>query len=403
MSSLRLTDICEFIVDCEHKTAPTAPDGIPSIRTPNVGRGRLILNGVNRVSPATYEAWTRRAKPQAGDLIIAREAPVGNVAMILPGQTVCLGQRTVLVRPSLTKVDPAFLTYFLLSDYAQSRFHAHSGGATVAHLNMRDIRGLPLPKLPILEDQKRIGLTLSSYDDLIEVNRCRMALLESMARELFEEWFVRLRFPGCEQARFVETEDGSLPTGWRRDTLGTLSANYDRLRVPLSGRERAARPGPYPYYGAAKLMDFVDGYIYSGTYLLFAEDGSVSTGDGYPVLQIVDGKFWVNNHAHVLQGKYPVSTEYLYIALSRYPVAGHITGAAQPKITQANLNRIKLLVADDELMRRFCQVSGAWMQGMLTLRRANDRLAAARDLLLPRLLSGRLTLRAAERELAEAA
>src|SRR5690348_4599657 len=94
-----LTSLCKFIVDCEHKTAPLAPDGYPSIRTPNVGRGRLILEGVNRVSAETYRAWTKRAVPQEDDLIIAREAPVGNVALIPAGLEVCLGQRTVLVRP----------------------------------------------------------------------------------------------------------------------------------------------------------------------------------------------------------------------------------------------------------------------------------------------------------------
>lgn len=95
-----LNDICELIVDCEHKTAPKSSTGYPSIRTPNVGRGRLILDNVNRVDEETYAQWTRRAVPQENDLIIAREAPVGNVAIIRQGEQVCLGQRTVLVCPN---------------------------------------------------------------------------------------------------------------------------------------------------------------------------------------------------------------------------------------------------------------------------------------------------------------
>ena len=93
-----LADVCELIIDCEHKTAPTQSTGYPSIRTPNVGKGRLILDGVNRVSEKTYREWTQRAIPQAGDLILAREAPIGNVAIIprnlkvwMPSRIVCNG------------------------------------------------------------------------------------------------------------------------------------------------------------------------------------------------------------------------------------------------------------------------------------------------------------------------
>src|SRR5262245_12463014 len=105
-TTVTLSSICELIVDCAHKTAPIPAEGYPSIRTPNIGRGRLILDGVNRVSEETYRNWTRRAEPRHGDLIFAREAPVGNVAIVPPGQNVCLGQRTVLIRPDRLKVNP---------------------------------------------------------------------------------------------------------------------------------------------------------------------------------------------------------------------------------------------------------------------------------------------------------
>jgi len=122
-SQIKLIDLCDLIVDCEHKTAPTQPDGIPSIRTPNIGRGRLILENVNRVSEETYNIWTRRATPQARDLILAREAPVGNVAIIKPGMKLCLGQRTVLIRPEINKIQPEYLLYLLLEQLLQEQFH----------------------------------------------------------------------------------------------------------------------------------------------------------------------------------------------------------------------------------------------------------------------------------------
>ena len=142
---IELNTICELIVDCEHKTAPTQEAGYPSIRTPNIGRGYLILDGVNRVSEATYREWTRRATPQAGDLIMAREAPVGNVAIVPPGLSPCLGQRTLLIRPNRAKVHPEYLNYLLNGPEVQSIIHAKTNGATVPHLNMKDVRGLRLP------------------------------------------------------------------------------------------------------------------------------------------------------------------------------------------------------------------------------------------------------------------
>ena len=166
--SVELNDLCELIVDCEHKTAPTQGKGYPSIRTPNIGRGRFILEGVNRVSEETYQLWTRRAIPKPGDLIMAREAPVGNVAMIPLGLQACLGQRTLLIRPDRSKVDPSFLNYFLNGPYAQALIHGKTNGATVAHLNMKDVRAMSMPILPPLPTQRRTAGILSDYDDLIE-------------------------------------------------------------------------------------------------------------------------------------------------------------------------------------------------------------------------------------------
>jgi type I restriction enzyme S subunit len=218
-----LDDVCEFIVDCLHKTAPIQSNGYPSIRTPNVGRGRLILDGVNRVSQDVYDEWTKRAVPLPGDLILAREAPAGNVAVIKDGQTVCLGQRTVHLRPERSKVDPDFLCYFLLAPKQQGALLAGETGATAGHVNMRDIRRLKLGVLPEKHEQKKAGEIISAYDDLIENNRRRIALLEEAARMLYREWFVYFRVPGHEH---VKITDG-LPEGWKRRYLGdVVSTQY---------------------------------------------------------------------------------------------------------------------------------------------------------------------------------
>lgn len=151
-----LDSLCELIVDCEHKTAPTQETGYPSIRTPNIGKGVLILEGVNRVSEKVYNEWTRRAIPQADDLILAREAPAGNIAVIPENVKVCLGQRTVLIRPKKNKIVSKFLALLILSKDVQKQLLSHSTGATVEHINMKDIRAFKIYNLSPLTEQQSI-------------------------------------------------------------------------------------------------------------------------------------------------------------------------------------------------------------------------------------------------------
>jgi type I restriction enzyme S subunit len=230
--SVHLVDLCELIVDCEHKTAPTQEVGHPSIRTPNIGRGHLILENVNRVSEETYRLWTQRAVPRPGDLIMAREAPVGNVAIVPPGLNPCLGQRTLLIRPDQSKVDGGFLNYYLNGPFVQGLVHAKTNGATVPHLNMKDVRSLSIPDLPPQPIQRRIAGILSAYDDLIENSQRRIKILEEMSRRLYREWFVYFRFPGHEGCRLVQSPLGEIPEGWEVKLLPDCVAMNPRVQVP---------------------------------------------------------------------------------------------------------------------------------------------------------------------------
>lgn len=151
-----LESLCELVTDCEHKTAPLQETGYPSIRTPNIGKGELLLDGVNRVSYETYIEWTRRAIPKAGDLILGREAPAGNIAIIPDNLEVCLGQRTVLIRPKKDKLNSNYLSYLILSREVQKILLSHSTGATVQHINMKDIRAFKIFELLDLVKQKNI-------------------------------------------------------------------------------------------------------------------------------------------------------------------------------------------------------------------------------------------------------
>lgn len=211
---MTLSDICELIVDCPHSTAKDEGAGYPLIRTPNIGRGRLILDDVHRVSKDIYDKRNARAIPQDDDLILAREAPAGNVAIIKNGEQVCLGQRTVLIRPDKRKVYPDYLVYYILAPQQQYELLGTANGATVAHVNIPVIKALPV-ELPAIEVQQKAADILKAYDDLIENNQKQIKLLEEAAQRLYKEWFVNLRFPGHENAEIVD----GVPVGWKKEKL----------------------------------------------------------------------------------------------------------------------------------------------------------------------------------------
>ena len=191
---VRLTDITELIEDCPHSTAKDEGKGYPLVRTPNVGFGKLLLEGVHRVSESVYNKRNERAIPQAYDLIYAREATAGNVAVIEEGQKVCLGQRTVLVRPMQNRIDSYWLAYFILSPYSYSSLVGKSTGTTVAHVNLSDFRPFVLP-LPPIAEQHRIVAKIEELLPKVEeygkaqdaLNKLNAELPERLKKSILQE------------------------------------------------------------------------------------------------------------------------------------------------------------------------------------------------------------------------
>ena len=139
--------------------------------------------------------------------------------------------------------------------------------------------------------------------------------------------------------------------------LGQLVDNYDSIRVPVKKSDR--QPGPYPYYGASGVVDHVDGHLFDGEYLLVAEDGENLRTRKLPIAFIASGKFWVNNHAHVIRANESADTRYLMYALSEIDMSGYISGSTRPKLTKASLNQIRLSVPCIAQQRRIARVLGS--------------------------------------------
>lgn len=192
--------------------------------------------------------------------------------------------------------------------------------------------------------------------------------------------------------RFIDMTpfDGTMPEDWHSGTVSEIIELHDSKRIPLSSRERANLAKVYPYYGATSVMDYVDRYLFDGIHLLLGEDGTVVDGKGFPILQYVEGKFWVNNHAHIITGKNGFSVELIYLLFSLTSVQSIVTGAVQPKISQANLNKVSVIIPSDGELKAFDATIQPLFAQIRNLRAENDRLAYIRDTLLPKFMSGEL-------------
>jgi len=323
---------------------------------------------------------TRIAKRD--DVLMSVRAPVGDLN--IANKECCIGRGVCSIR---SKTGDRFVYYLLKVNLGL--IQSYSSGTTYQSINKKEVNELPL-FVPTLLTQRKIASILSVYDNLIENNTRRIQILEEMAQRIYKKWFVDFKYPGHENDELVDSELGMIPEGWEIKSLKEISVNFDRKRIPLSSMVRADMKGDYPYYGAAKIFDYINKYIFDGCYLLLAEDGSVITDQGNPVLQLVKGKFWVNNHAHVLQGIYPISTEFLTLALSNVKILGYITGAAQPKISQTNMNRIPLIKAPENILNRFYEITESIFSAKFIFAEENKNLRQTRDLLLPKLISGKI-------------
>ncbi|MHB1895653.1 MAG: restriction endonuclease subunit S [Metallibacterium sp.] len=389
-----------------NKTAPVVDVQTPykMIRTTNVRDGWVDLSSVRCVDAATYEKWTRRQKPKCGDVILTREAPLGEIGMLRSSEKVFLGQRLVAYRADPNKLDNRFLLYAMLGDDMQGQIQSMGSGATVEHMRVPDCEKLTL-RLPPLATQRRIAAILSAYDDLIENNTRRIAILEEMARRIYEEWFVRFRFPGHEHTRMVESELGLVPEGWKVSRLELVCARMNSGNTPSRSNPDYWDNGSVDWY---KTKELWDGYLFeseeriseqaiiekksrvfeAGT-ILMAIYGSPTVGR----LGITTSRATCNQAAlGMLPDTNKITFWMLYYTLLalRAEFNNKAQGAAQQNVSKEKVAETKFIVPAAGIQRRFDEVVGPIQAMLRNLHEKNRNLRATRDLLLPRLISGEL-------------
>lgn len=391
-----LSDVCEFIVDCPHSTAPDEGEGYPLIRTPNVGKGRLDLNGVHRVSESVYKQRIQRGAPRANDLIFAREAPAGNVALVQENQTVCLGQRTVLIRPNVQKVNPQYLVYYLLSPKPQYELLGTANGATVAHVNLPAIRNLKI-ELPEKSVQDKIGTILVTYDDLIENNQKQIKLLEEAAQRLYKEWFVDLRFPGHENTKIVD----GVPEGWNECTVESFGTVITGKTPPTSNKEYYTN-GKVPFVTIPDMHNVV--YPLKTEKRLTIEGAQTQKNKYIPpnsvMISCIGTVGLVSIATEVCQTNQQINSIILnneddlyFFYESMLRMKDLLDGLGSNGATMTNVNKSKLekliiISPSKDIVKQYNDVCKPLFESALNSSRKNVYLKNMREALLPKLMSG---------------
>ncbi|MFB9215044.1 restriction endonuclease subunit S [Vibrio sinaloensis] len=401
-----ISDLCIFAIDCVNKTAPVVDYETPykMIRTTNVKGGFIDLDTVRYVEEETFLKWTRRSKPQYGDVIFTREAPVGDVGRFTSKDpNVFLGQRLFHYRPNPELLDWRYLAYVLQSEAIQGWVHGIAFGATVPHIKVADAENLKIPCPPI-SIQRKIGVVLSAYDDLIENNLERVKLLEEMAQITYGEWFVRMKFPGYEEVE-LDLETG-LPIGWKTQTLRELTSYINRGVAP-----KYVESEGFPVINQkcirGHLVNFTESRLTVSDHkvpkdkLLQSLDilvNSTGTGTLGRVAQLFDcpDKATVDTHVTIVRPSGDVSAYWLGRSLEA--IEPFIVNLGKGATNQQELGRndladiVKLNTPTEDLMARFDDFARPIFETITNLLNQNGLLKEARDILLPRLMTGMIDI-----------
>lgn len=424
---VEVDQVCELIVDCVNKTAPVVAEVTQyrMIRTTNVRHGRINLSECRYVDQTTYEKWTRRAELQIGDVILTREAPIGEVGMVTEANGVFLGQRLMQYRANPQLLDARFLLYSFLAPSLQQQFGSHEGsGSVVSHIRVGDCFKFKLA-LPPLRIQKQIAVLLGALDDRITLLRETNATLEAIAQALFKSWFVDFdpvrakmdsRSPeGMDEATaalfpdgFEGAELGAVPRGWAKRSMADVSTvgigktpprkepqwfSEDPSDVRWVSIRDMGAIGVY----AAATSEFLTGDAVERFNVRRVPDNTVLMSFKMTIgrVAISDGEMTTNEAiAHFkLASDAQLTPEFIYLHLKQFDFSTlSSTSSIADAVNSKTVREIPILVPSPAVVEVFQNQVGALFASLKNMERQAQCLAQLRDTLLPRLISGQLRL-----------
>jgi type I restriction enzyme S subunit len=382
VATARLEDVLETLIDYRGKTPTKTASGVRLITAKVIKDGFINDASFEYIAEEEYDAWMRRGLPRVGDVLLTTEAPLGEVAR-LSEERVALAQRVILLRANPKRMDQRFMFHAFKSPFVQAELQKRATGTTVLGIKQSELRQIrvPSPPLPV---QRRIADVVSPYDDLIENNAKRIKILEKMARSLYREWFVEVK---------------RLPAGWNSGILGDI---VDEVRGTVDPKEL---PADTPYFGlehlprrSTTLYEWgVASEVQSTKFLV--KRGDVLFGKIRPYfhkvgLAPVDAV--CSSDAIVLRPKSDQVRALALACASSDDFVARATASSQgTKMPRANWNlmrKYRLPIPPSDLLARFNAVAGGAANMAAALGLKNRALIAARDLLLPRLISGDIEL-----------
>ena len=355
--------------------------GIPVIMPKDMINGKIVTNDIARVSDIHVQRL-KRHKVKSGDIIYSRRGDVGRCSLITEREEGWLcGTGCLKVALDKSKCVPSFIAFILQRKDSIGWVENHAVGATMPNLNTGILSNLPLI-IPTFEEQGRIASILSAYDNLIENNNKRIRLLEQMAENLYKEWFVRFRFPGHEKAEF----ENGLPKGWSKSPLSEI-CEFKRGKNITSDE---MCEGNIPVISAG--ID-VSGYHNKANVKTVSVTMS-SSGANAGYISIHYTRIWAADCSYIEDATTP-NIYYVYELLNnlRLVITNFQRGAAQPHVYPKDINRIKLIVPNKELMAEANKRLAVIHQEIHQLQQQSSLLSRQRDLLLPRLMSGKLEVK----------
>jgi type I restriction enzyme S subunit len=413
-SVLSLREANVSLIDCEHRTPPSSDSGYPYIAIPQIKQGRLDLTEVRRISRAHFVEWTRKANPQPYDVILSRRCNPGETAFVPPGLECALGQNLVLLRADGTKVFPPFLRWLVRGpDWWEQVGKFINVGAVFDSLKCADIPNFRLP-IPPLNEQRAIAHILGTLDDKIELNRRMNETLEQMARAIFKSWFVdfdpvRAKAEGRDTGlppelaalfpdSFEESELGEIPTGWCKTTLGEIADNPRRgvhpgevePSTPYIGLEHMPRRCiALSEWGNVEELEsnkswFKKGEVLFGKLRPYFHKVGVAAVDGVCSTDIL-----------VIRPKSPEWFGFTLGIVSsddfvRYTDANS-TGTKMPRTNWRDMARFECVGPPASLAGRYTSIVRSLVERIEINIHQSRTLAAIRDALLPKLLSGKIS------------
>ncbi len=354
-------------------------EGAALIRSQNVYNGEFAYEGLAFLGDNEAEAL-RGVTVQAGDVLLNITGDSVARCCVAPEDVLParVNQHVAIIRPRPDEFVARFLAYYLISPFMQETMLSMAGGGGTRKALTKDmIERFMVPKPP-LDHQERIVAMLGGYDDLIDNNRRRIKLLEDSVRLLFDEWFVRLKFPGHEIAAIAD----GVPRGWSKLPLGEVLILQRGFDLPSHDREA----GDIAIFGSTGIVGFHNKARVTGPGIVTGRSGTLGE------VHFVAGDFWPLNTALWVKEYKRVKPLFALHLLRGMNLGQYNGGVSVPTLDRKVVHKAEILLPPVALMARFDEVAKDVRQQIDTLAAMNDKLRAARDLLLPRLMSGELTV-----------